>query len=61
MCECTYLAYTTVIGLYTWTVYSGPSLKGHSLERTPLNKGRKFLAAGTGNACDAPSHQRTPL
>ena len=27
--------------------YSGPSLKGHSLERTPLYKGHKFLAAST--------------
>ncbi len=42
-------------------MYSGPSVKGHSLERTPLYKGQKFLAAGTMNVCNAPSHQRTPL
>ncbi len=41
--------------------YSGPSLKGHSLERTPLYKGHKFLAASTMNVRHAPSHQRTPL
>ncbi len=41
--------------------YSGPSLKGHSLERTPLYKGHKYLAASTMNVCNAPSHQRTPL
>ena len=41
--------------------YSGPSLKGHSLERTPLQKGHKFLAASTMNVCNIPSHQRTPL
>ncbi len=41
--------------------YSGPSLKGHSLERTPLYKGHKFVAASTMNVCNAPSHQRTPL
>ncbi len=41
--------------------YSGPSLKGHSIERTPLYKGHKFLAASTVNTCDAPSHQRTLL
>ncbi len=42
-------------------IYSGPSLKGHSLERTPLYKGHKFLAESTMNVCNAPSHQRTPL
>ncbi len=42
-------------------IYSHPSLKGHSLERTPLSKGHKFLTASTRNACGAPSHQRTPL
>ncbi len=41
--------------------YSGPSLKGHSLERTPLYKGHEFMAASTMNVCDAPSHQRTPI
>ncbi len=41
--------------------YSGPSLTGHSLERTPLYKGHKFLAASTMNVRNAPSHQRTPL
>ena len=41
--------------------YSGPSLKGHSLERTPQYKGHKCLAASTVNACGDPSHQRTPL
>ena len=39
--------------------YSGPSLKG-TLERTPLYKGHKFLAATTMNVCNTPSHQRTP-
>ncbi len=46
---------------YKFCVYSGPSLKGHSLERTPLYKGHKFLAASTMNVHNAPSHQRTPL
>ena len=41
--------------------HSSPSLKGHSLERTPLYKGNTFLAASTVNACGALSHQRTPL
>ncbi len=40
--------------------YSGLSLKGHSLERTPLYKGHEFMA-NTMNVCNAPSHQRTPL
>ncbi len=42
-------------------MYSGPSLKGHSLERTPHDKGHKFLTASTVNACGAPSHQRTAV
>ncbi len=42
-------------------MYSEPSPKGHSLERTPLHKGHKFLAAIAVNACGAPSHQRTLL
>ncbi len=42
-------------------MYSGPSLKGHSLERTPLYKGQKCLAASTANTCNAPSHLGTPL
>ncbi len=29
------------------TEYSGPSLKGHSLDRTPLYNGHTFLAAST--------------
>ncbi len=33
---------------WKWKLYSGPSLKGHSLEGTPLYKGHKFLAATTG-------------
>ncbi len=41
-------------------LHAVPLLKD-TLERTPLYKGHKLLAAGTGNACDAPSHQRTPL
>ncbi len=28
--------------LYTTHLYSGPSLKGHSVERTPLYKGHTF-------------------
>ena len=43
------------------SMYSEPSPKGHSLERTPLHKGHKFLAAIAVNACGAPSHQRTLL
>ncbi len=31
--------------------YSGPHLKGHSLERTPLYEGHKFLTACTVNPC----------
>ncbi len=42
-------------------IYSGHSLKGHTLERTPLYKGHKFLAASTKNVRNAPSYQRTPL
>ncbi len=42
-------------------IYSNPALKGHSLERTPLYKGHKFLASSTVNACGAPSHVVTPL
>ncbi len=34
-------------------LYSSPSLKGHSLERTPLEKGHRSLVAST-----APSYQR---
>ncbi len=30
---------------------SGPFLKGHSLERTLLYKGHKFLTASTMNVC----------
>ncbi len=43
--------------------YSGPSLKGHSLERKPLYKEHKFVTASAMNihVCNAPSHQRTPL
>ncbi len=42
--------------VFHW-IYSRPSLKGHSLERTPLYNGHNFLAARSVNACDAPSHQ----
>ena len=41
--------------------YSGPSLKGPSLERIHIYEGHKFLAASTVNACGSTSHQRTPL
>ncbi len=57
----------TVISEYIYVRYKliiyncGPSLTGHSLDRTPLYKGHKVLAASTVNACDAPSHQRTHL
>ncbi len=44
-----------------WQVfsYSNPSLKGHSLERTPLYKGNKFLAPNTGlnNLCPTDQHK----
>ena len=33
--------------------HSSPSLKGHCLERTPLYKGHKLLAASTINVCNA--------
>ncbi len=49
--------------LWSWYVICCtvvPLLKD-TLERTPLYKGHKFLAASTVNACGAPSHQRTPL
>ncbi len=39
--------------------YSGLSLKGHLIERTPLYKGHKFLAANTMNVCNTPSRQST--
>ncbi len=44
-----------VATLERWTLvrgrrkYSDPSLKGHSLERTPLYNGHKFLTASTMN------------
>ncbi len=37
------------------------ALLGNCVERTPLQKGHKFLAASTMNVYNAPSHQRTPL
>ncbi len=57
-------AFSKVLGDTPYRIlYSGASLKGHSLERTPLYKGHKFLAASTMNVhvYNAPSHQRTPI
>ncbi len=42
-------------------MYSGPSLIGHSLERTPLYKGHKALAASPMNLYNPPYHHRSPL
>ncbi len=60
-CLVAYVMYMQLEGVLEILEYSGPSLKGRSLERTPLYKGHKFLAASTMNVRDAPSHQRTPL
>ena len=59
-CTCIYV----VTHYFTYIlVYSGPSVIGRTQERTPLQKGHKFLAASTLNVCNAPSHldQRTLL
>ncbi len=42
-------------------LYSGLSLKGHSLERTPLQEGRKFLAASMVKASREPAQPNSPI
>ncbi len=42
--------------LYSMCIYSGPSYKGKSLEKTPFWKGHKFLAANPMNVNNTSSH-----